>query len=238
MPPERETEAESEVEAEARAALSSQARRWWLLAGGAALAYGISLRQAPYPDQAAAKVLMCALLVLATATSRQTTMRERGWLGLALAASAVGDALLALPQLSFSFVGGLGAFLLAHLAYCGLLVPLAGPVRGWRRVALPLLWAAALGAYAVFFPHLGELVIPVAVYEVALCLMASFALLASVPGTAAAVAGGGLAFVVSDTMIGIDRFVGPFAGSGYAIWFSYALAQVALSAGILFARRR
>lgn len=73
----------------------SQARRLWFMAGAAALAYGISLRDAPYPDQAAAKVLMCALLILAAA--RHTPARERGWLSAALAASAAGDALLALP---------------------------------------------------------------------------------------------------------------------------------------------
>lgn len=55
---------------------SSQARRLWFMAGAAALAYGISLRDAPYPDQAAAKVLMCALLILAAA--RHTPARERG----------------------------------------------------------------------------------------------------------------------------------------------------------------
>ena len=102
---------------------ASQTRRLWFLAAGAALAYGVSLRDAPYPDQAAAKVLMCALLFLACA--RHEPMSERLRLMAALAASGVGDALLALPQLGFSFVGGLGAFLVAHLAYCALLAPRA-----------------------------------------------------------------------------------------------------------------
>ncbi|HEV3104682.1 MAG TPA: lysoplasmalogenase [Trinickia sp.] len=212
---------------------ASQSRRLWLVAGGAALAYGISLRGAPYPDQAAAKVLMCGLLVLAAA--RHEPARERARLCAALVASGVGDVLLALPQLSFSFIGGLGAFLLAHLAYCALFAPLAGAPRGWRRVALPLVWAAALAMYGVFFPRLGALAAPVAVYMLALCAMASMALAARLPGST--VAFGGLAFVASDAMIGIDRFVGPFAGSAYAIWFSYAIAQLLLAGGILLTRR-
>lgn len=218
---------------DANAEAASQKRRLWLIAGGAALAYGISLRDAPYPDEAAAKVLMCALLVLAAV--HHGPARERFGLCAALVASAVGDVLLALPQLSFSFIGGLGAFFLAHLAYCALLAPLAGLPRGWRRVALPLVWAAALAMYGAFFAHLGELAAPVAAYMVALCAMASLALAARLPSPAVAL--GGLAFVASDAMIGIDRFLSPFAGSAYAIWFSYALAQLLLAAGILLARR-
>lgn len=218
---------------------ASQTRRLWFLAAGAALAYGVSLRDAPYPDQAAAKVLMCALLFLACA--RHEPMSERLRLMVALAASGVGDALLALPQLGFSFVGGLGAFLVAHLAYCALLSPRAfgaaadrGPRRGrpsWRQAAVALLCAATAAMYFVFLPHLGELAVPVAVYMLALCAMASLALLARPASPALPL--GGLAFVASDAMIGIDRFLSPFPGSEYAIWFSYAIAQVSIAAGIL-----
>lgn len=214
---------------------ASQARRLWLIAAGAGLAYGISLRDAPYPDQAAAKVLMCALLFLAAA--RHEPMRERLQLMAALGASAVGDALLALPQLAVSFVGGLGAFLTAHLAYCALLAPRAfrssglPGARASQRVTVPLLWAAAIAMYYVLFPHLGELAIPVVIYMLALCTMASFALLAR--GTSLALPLGGLAFVASDAILGIDRFLGAFPGSVYAIWFTYAAAQVLIAAGIL-----
>lgn len=210
--------------------VASQTRRLLLIAAGAGLAYGVSLRDAPYPDQAAAKVLMCGLLLLAAA--RLEPMRERVLLMIALAASAVGDALLALPQLGFSFIGGLGAFLLAHLAYCALLAPRAARPDGWRRVALSLLWAAAVAMYALFFQNLGPLAVPVAVYIAAVCAMASLALLAHPSSLLLPL--GGLAFVASDAMIGFDSFVGAFAGSSYAIWCTYAVAQVSISAGILF----
>jgi uncharacterized membrane protein YhhN len=213
---------------------ASQSRRLLFIAAGAGLAYGVSLRDAPYPDQAAAKVLMCALLLLAAA--RHEPMRERVKLMAALAASALGDALLALPQLRFSFIGGLGAFLLAHLAYCALLAPRAARPTGWRRTALPLLWAAAIAMYVVFFPHLGPLAVPVAVYLLALCAMASLALLTCARGPMLPL--GGLAFVASDAMIGIDRFIGAFTGSMYAIWFTYAIAQVSIGAGILLVEER
>lgn len=208
---------------------ASQTRRLWLVAAGAGLAYGVSLRDAPYPDQAAAKVLMCALLFLAA--GRHEPRSERLRLMAALAASAVGDALLALPQLGLSFVGGLGAFLIAHLAYCALLAPRAARPAGWRRAAVPVLWAAGVAMYCVFLPNLGTLAFPVAAYMLALCVMASLALLARRSGLALPF--GGLAFVASDAMIGVDRFVGAFPASDYAIWFSYALAQLSIAFGIL-----
>lgn len=220
---------------------ASQARRLWLIAAAAGLAYGVSLRDAPYPDQAAAKVLMCALLFLACA--RHEPFSERLRLMAALAASAVGDALLALPQLTFSFIGGLGAFLVAHVAYCALLAPRAMPAlrikgpglwrggEGWRYAPVALLWAAFVAMYFVFLPHLGPLAVPVALYMLALCAMASFAVSARPTGLALPL--GGLAFVASDALIGIDRFLGTFPGSGYAIWFTYVLAQVSIVGGVL-----
>jgi uncharacterized membrane protein YhhN len=204
-------------------------RRLWGVAGGAALAYGISLRDAPYPDQAAAKVLMCGFLALAALHHAQA--RERFWLCAALAASAAGDALLARQELPSSFISGCYAFLLAHLAYCALLAPQRGRSSGWRRVALYVLWAATAACYGVLLPHLHALAIPVATYMVALCAMASLALCAQLPSAATAL--GGLAFVASDALIGLDRFITSFPGSPYAIWFSYAAAQLLITAGIL-----
>ena len=61
--------------------------------------------------------------------------------------------------------------------------------------------------------------------------MASLALLAKPGGMALSL--GALAFVASDAMIGIDRFLSPFRGSDYAIWFSYAIAQLSIAAGVL-----
>ncbi|GAB3625664.1 putative membrane protein [Pandoraea terrae] len=217
------------------AALPRESQRFWWLAVIAAAAYGISLRQAPYPDQAVAKALMCALLLFAALYHR--VGRERPWLCAALILSGAGDVLLALPQLSSGFVAGLGAFLLAHLAYCAVFWPRRQPwpaLAIWRRAALILVWIAAAGAYALYWPRLGDLAVPVACYVIVLAMMASSALLARLAGDWAAV--GALLFTVSDALIGASRFVGTVAGQAYAIWILYALAQLLLCAGIL-ARR-
>ncbi|WP_323121169.1 lysoplasmalogenase [Burkholderia alba] len=209
--------------------LPGRTRGPWFAAVLAALLYGLSLRVAPYAGQPAAKAAMGVLLLWAA--WRHAPARERAWLAVALATAVLGDVLLAIPQWPLSFVGGLGAFLLTHLAYCGLFAPWRAAPRGWRAAALVALWLAAPALYAAFFPHLLALAVPVAVYIFVLCAMATFALCARTPG--AQVALGGLVFVASDALIGIDRFLGAFGGSDYAIWFCYALAQLTIVAGVL-----
>lgn len=216
--------------------MTPEVRRLWGVAAGAALAYGISLRDAPYPDQAAAKVLTCGFLTLAAA--HHASHRERFWLCSALVASAAGDGLLSLPESPSSLIGGLSAFMLAYLAYCALLAPRRGRATGWRRLALPVLWATVAVMYAVLLPHLHELAAPIGAHALVLCVMASLAICAQLPSDANsdATALGALAFVASDTLFGIDRFIAPFAGSPYAIWFTYAAAQLLMTAGILSRR--
>jgi uncharacterized membrane protein YhhN len=54
-------------------------------------------------------------------------------------ASPAGDFLLAMPWWEPSFVGGLGAFLIAHLCYLAALWPLAAP-----SLAVPIWWVYAI----------------------------------------------------------------------------------------------
>lgn len=209
--------------------LPPRVRGLWLAAALAALLYGLSLDHAPYSGQPAAKAALGVLLL--AAALQHPLARERAWLGAALAASTLGDVLLALASWPPSFVAGLGAFLLAHLAYCALFAPWRAAPRGARAVALGTVWLAAPALYAAFLPHLAALAAPVAVYVAVLGAMASFALCARTPGPQ--VAAGALVFVASDALIGIDRFLGAFSGVDYFIWFLYAIAQLAMAFGVL-----
>ncbi|MCA8274142.1 lysoplasmalogenase [Burkholderia sp. AU30280] len=210
------------------ATLPATYRRLWPLAVVAALLYGLSLAAAPYPGQAAAKAAMGILLLAAGSTC--AAPRERAWLCAALVTAVLGDVLLALPGWPLSFVLGLGAFLLTHLCYCAIFMRWRARPHGWRIVALAGLWIAAPAFYVAFFPHLGELMAPVAVYMLVLCAMASFALIARTRGPLVAI--GSLIFVGSDTLIGVGRFLGGFPGIDYLIWSLYALAQVTIVAGV------
>ena len=217
------------------AALPREARRFWWLAAIAGAAYALALRGAPYADQAVAKVLLCALLLFAAMYHR--VPRERVWLCAALVFSGAGDVLLATPTLAQGFVLGLGAFLLAHLAYFALFWRVRrawAKVPGWHRIAIVAVWIAAALSYVMYWPGMGELKAPVACYVIVLAMMASAALLADLRGEWAAV--GALLFTVSDALIGTTRFVGTIPAQEYAIWILYALAQLLLVAGIMAVR--
>jgi len=144
----------------------------------------------------------------------------RNWITVGLAFSVLGDVLLAIPADVFVF--GLAAFLCAHLAYlrayCGKTL----------RPALPaLLTSAVIGIslFGILSSHgLGPLLLPVSVYALAISAMLWRALACG--GVAAL--GAGL-FVFSDSLIGIDRFVTPFAAAPYLIILAYWLGQWAIA---------
>ena len=220
----------------------------WVAAGWAGLAYGVfltvtALRSPPgveltgqWTGQPALKASMALLLAFAAAA--HPIVRERRWLMLALVFSAAGDALLAIPWWTASFVLGLAAFLLAHLCFLGALVPLA---RASDRSRPRLIAAAAMCVACVallvwFWPHLGRdgLTVPVTVYIVALGAMVCAALLARLPTIWTAV--GAVCFAGSDAMIGIGRFVLGNEALAVPIWWTYAAAQILITAGFFFGR--
>ncbi|MFQ6574292.1 lysoplasmalogenase [Pseudomonas sp. UM16] len=147
----------------------------------------------------------------------------RRWIMIGLGFSLLGDILLAVPGDLFVF--GLAAFLCAHLAY------LRGYVSETRQ---PAIWALAISLMvgaallALLISHgLGELLIPVTVYALAISAMLWRALACG--GIAAL---GAIAFVFSDSLIGIDRFVGHFQAAPYLIILAYWLGQWAIAASV------
>ncbi|VVN32687.1 hypothetical protein PS862_03812 [Pseudomonas fluorescens] len=154
----------------------------------------------------------------------------RRWISLGLMFSLLGDVLLAWPGDLFVF--GLGAFLVAHLAY------LKAYLSDCRRLALlPLVMALGVGAVllGILISHgLGPLLIPVIAYGLAISAMLWRALArlgSAVPKRSAVLAAAGaVAFVFSDSVIGIDRFVAPFDAAPYVIILSYWLGQWGITA--------
>ena len=155
----------------------------------------------------------------------------RRWISLGLLLSLLGDMLLEWPADLFVF--GLGAFLLGHL--CFLLAYLGDT----RRPALPALASAAavgLGMFSLLAQNgLGPLQLPVALYALTIAGMLWRALARlGVPSIASRSAwlgaGGALLFVLSDSLIGINRFVGHFAAADVAIILTYWCGQFGIAA--------
>lgn len=227
----------------------------WVVAGWVALGYGIyltvlALRSPPGLEltghwvlQPAFKASMALLLTLAAVG--HAIVRERRWLMLALLLSAIGDWVLAIPWWTLSFVVGLAAFLLAHMCFIVALVPLVPPLswssQGQRPAplrigAVVLMCAASIALLVWFWPHLGtdQLTLPVTVYIAVLTAMVCMALLAKLPTIWTAV--GALCFAASDSMIAISRFILGNEALAVPIWWSYAAAQILITAGFFFGR--
>lgn len=146
--------------------------------------------------------------------------------------SAVGDVFLMFSG-DACFIAGLGAFLLAHLAYWSafrlrLVAGRRGPIWPWLAYA-----AVALAMLATLWPHLPTAMrIPVVAYVAVLVAMASTATVAWRRGCGPAAgfaALGGLCFVVSDATLAFDRFVAPLPASTVVVLASYWLAQALIA---------
>lgn len=200
------------------------------LALAAAAAFCIGIAVDSHPLRLVTKgIPVATLLVLLAAGSRN---RYSLLLMAGLAFSLAGDLLLELP--GDYFVPGLTAFLVGHLFYNAAFL-----LRSRRLLPLRLLpllaWAVAI--FLLLAPRLGEFTLPVLVYVCVLFTMMWRA--AALPGTegisrnAALLAlGGALLFGLSDSLLAIGRFLGPYPWLDYPVILTYWLAQtgIALSA--------
>jgi alkenylglycerophosphocholine/alkenylglycerophosphoethanolamine hydrolase len=169
-------------------------------------------------------------LVAAAALVHPTNGSVRAWFVAALVLSLVGDVLLMLPH--EQFVGGLAAFLLAHVCYIG------GFVAGGLRAAAVAL--ALIGTAVVIAPVTRRVLRGVQANEPALrppvvaylVVIGTMLAVAVASGNAFAAAAAVL-FVTSDSMIAWSRFVAPFDAASVAIMVTYHLAQAGFVLALL-----
>lgn len=224
--------------------MPARVRAWWVAAAVAGVTYGGMLTMVavdvppgtPLAGRIVAQPLwkMLMAMLLARAATLHEVPRERGWLIGAMLFSALGDLWLALPGWKFSFMTGLGCFLIAHVCYLRVLVGLRGAASPIRLLGAGAMVGVAIGMLIWYWPGLGDMKGPVIAYMVVLSSMGCAAFMARLPGPLTA--WGALTFAASDAMIGISAFVFPFTDHELAIWWSYAAAQLLISAGLLTRR--
>jgi uncharacterized membrane protein YhhN len=151
---------------------------------------------------------------------------------LALALGLVGDVLLLDGERPSRFMGGLGAFLGGHLLYLAAFVVVGLSVNPWlalpaavslvcllvSRALLPSLWRAGDR------PLAGA----VATYMVVLTVAAVCAGATGRP----LVAVGAALFVLSDTILAMDKFLAPVPRAHLWVMATYLLAQTGIVAGL------
>jgi len=147
----------------------------------------------------------------------------------ALVFGMAGDMLLEFDH----FVPGLIMFLLGHVSYALALSKAAQ----WVLAPLQLAPLAPFGVVviALLGPKLGSMLIPVGCYMLVSMLMAwrAGAWAQQKGHWALAAPNGAMLFMFSDSLIAINKFLGPFKGEEAAVMFTYWVAQVLITASIL-----
>lgn len=191
------------------------------------IVYLITQPWQPYPGSVVLKGLSAgSLAVLAFSAGAPV-------LGLALALSTLGDVLLDLdPERLFVF--GLGSFLVAHFVYIFLFVrnrrraiPLSAPRK--LLALLVLLYSIAISSWLL--PSLGTLIVPVAIYMCAITAMVLSAILARLPNPWVVV--GAVLFLVSDSLLAVNKFKTPIPLRDFLVWSTYYAGQYGIAIGFL-----
>lgn len=147
-----------------------------------------------------------------------------------LAFSSLGDVLLEFPGL---FAAGLASFFVTHLIYIFLFRRFwrERPAKGkWVAMAAIVLYSGAL-LRILDGPPLGTLRLPVYFYVAAITLMVLSAIRAT--WTTRMVVSGALLFLISDSVLGFDRFVWHVPFRNLVVWPTYYIGQLALALGVL-----
>ena len=149
-----------------------------------------------------------------------------------LAASLVGDVFLMLPK--DYFLAGLVSFLCAHLFYIMAFTSggISGGIYPKSIVALVLLVLYGAGLYSFLYNRLGPLRIPVAVYVIVILVMVWLAIsgwLQGVNPRSGFAAAGALAFMLSDSILAVDRFGQGTAYEKAIVMASYFTAQTLIA---------
>lgn len=200
-----------------------------LLFFSCSLLFIFSIALKPYPFSWLVKLLPIMVLIFVAITQLDCAKKKLIILG--LVCSAAGDFFLDYDRVNF-FMLGLGAFFIAHLNYLAALYPLKN-----QKKALTIVYSLyGVAMFSLISGGLGELFVPVLAYMAILLLMAVFTLL-SVKSNKWLMLGG-LSFVLSDSLIGIDKFYQSIVGAHYLIMLSYYFAQFALLKGFLLAQQK
>lgn len=160
------------------------------------------------------------------------------WIILALLFSWAGDVLLMFELTNGNFfIFGLVAFLIAHIFYIlfyEYVIRLEGLERNYLFFIPVLIYYASL--IYILSPHLGEMKLPVRIYGAVISYMLIQALHTSkIKSKEAAwlMITGAVLFIISDSILAINKFYEPLQYSGIAIMLTYGIAQLLITLGAI-----
>jgi len=178
------------------------------------------------------KMLPLMLLIVMTLKGAQKKFVKLFALGLCF--SMLGDFFLAYDRINW-FIFGLGSFLIAHIIYIFSLTPLSIESIKKRFIGIIIYLVYGISIFSLISPNLKQLFIPVLIYMSVLLFMALTTLNSKKSNNWLII--GGLSFVVSDSLLGINKFYMPINNADFFIMLSYYFAQYALVQGMFLAQQ-
>jgi len=180
--------------------------------------------------------IVISLIIFFSITSKQLFKPLRRLTISALVFCVLGDILLMFVDSSpHFFTVGLVAFLLAHLLYAMVFFKQRNsdmkPI-GFGVIAL----VYAFGLFYMLNDGLGAMRIPVIIYMIVILIMATSAFIrkgAVSHHSFILVFVGALCFMLSDSILALNKFYAPIPLSNISIMLTYALAQLLIVLGIL-----
>jgi uncharacterized membrane protein YhhN len=140
------------------------------------------------------------------------------------------------------FIGGLASFLVGHIVYIFCyrqlqIIPSSKELLGSQKVrfAFPIILAGT-GLVTILYPLLGALRIPVMIYALAITLMALTALFRYGRTNSTSfllIFIGAVLFMVSDSLLAINKFHHAFSAAGALVMLTYSVAQFLIVEGAL-----
>ena len=162
----------------------------------------------------------------------------RYYIAAALFFSWAGDIFLLMNGAAW-FMAGLGSFLAAHILYIFFFLKVRyqqtvrQPWRGW---IIFLIAAYTIALYAFLYPYAGKLQVPVGIYALTIGVMLVAAVQACskhLQKAGAYCTAGAVLFVLSDSLLALNKFYHSFPAANVLIMLTYGLAQFALIKGSL-----
>jgi uncharacterized membrane protein YhhN len=135
------------------------------------------------------------------------------------------------------FIFGLASFLAGHIFYIIYFSKLPAETKKVPGKNLLIVLPVAVYVFVllyILYPSLGDLKIPVTVYAIVIGVMLSMALLQYQKidnKTALIFIAGATSFVVSDSLLAINKFYQPFSNAGFFIMLTYCVAQYLIAIG-------
>ena len=158
------------------------------------------------------------------------------WILLALFFSWGGDVLLMFVSSdSDFFLAGLAAFLVAHICYILFfhVIRVQGKIKG-KLFLLLLVFIYYVGLMTILSPWLGTFKLPVRIYGVVICFMLMLAMhMLYIKNKKAGwdMFSGALLFILSDSVLAVNKFYIPFAEAGVIVMLTYGFAQLLIVRG-------